>query len=44
MEEENKMDKHADVVNHPAHYELSRFECAEMMEVNVYAAEIQDGE
>ena len=26
------MDKHTDVVNHPAHYELSRFECIEVME------------
>ena len=32
MEEENKMDKHADVVNHPAHYEFARFECIEVME------------
>ena len=32
MEKENKMDKHTDVANHPAHYELARFECIEAME------------
>lgn len=32
------MDKHADVVNHPAHYELVRFECIDVME-EVFGAE-----
>lgn len=26
------MDKHTDIVNHPSHYELAKFECIEVME------------
>ena len=26
------MDKHTDIVNHPTHYELAKFECIDVME------------